>query len=270
MSNEPLVVVTGAAGNIGSTWAAHASGRRRLRLTDRPGADLDAVAGFGEVAAADLTVLDEAKRVCAGADVVVHLAATPDPSATWDELLPVNIEATYNVFLGAKAAGTGRVVYASSIHAVGGYGPHRQVRVDDPVNPGTLYGVTKCFGEALARYMAEQEGVPAVAVRIGAFQPPATPAADASIVDFYVSPRDLCQLIDRCIDAPDLPPFAIVHGLSADHWTRLDLTDTRRLVGYEPVDDAADENEALRAALAEPAEGDLGDDHVQSGLRHDL
>ena len=36
--------------------------------------------------------------------------------------------------------------------------------------PGDLYGVSKCFGEALGRYMAEKEGL-ADRLRIGAFQP---------------------------------------------------------------------------------------------------
>ena len=269
MRHGPLILLTGAGGNIGSQWAAHAGATRRLRLVDRTDESLQAVAEHGDTVVADLTDLDAVKAVCDGVDEIVHLAATPDPSATWDELLPLNIEATYNVFVAAKAAGVKRVVYASSIHAVGGYPADRQVRVDDPVNPGTLYGVTKCFGEALARYMGEQEGVQSVAIRIGAFQPPETPAADAAVVDFYVSPRDLCQLIDRALDA-DLPPYTVLHGLSDDHWKRLDLTDTKRITGFRPLDDGARFNDKLREALPDPMEVDVQDPGVQSGLRSDL
>ena len=46
-----------------------------------------------------------------------------------------------------------------------------QVKTSEPGNPGDLYGVTKCFGEALGRYMAEQEDLWVIALRIGAFQP---------------------------------------------------------------------------------------------------
>ena len=52
-----------------------------------------------------------------------------------------------------------------------------QVHADDPVNPGDLYGVSKCFGEALGRYMAEQENVSCIVLRIGAFQPRESAAA---------------------------------------------------------------------------------------------
>ena len=86
------------------------------------------------------------------------MAGDPSPSATWESLLPTNIIGTYNIFVAAKAAGCRKVIYASSIHAVSGYPADVQVKTDEPVNPGDLYGVSKCFGEALGRYMAEQEG----------------------------------------------------------------------------------------------------------------
>jgi uronate dehydrogenase len=60
-----------------------------------------------------------------------------------------------NVFGAAADAGCRRVVLASSIHAVSGYPAGYQIHADDPVNPGDLYGVSKCFGEAMGRMMAE-------------------------------------------------------------------------------------------------------------------
>ena len=119
----------------------------------------------------DLNDLEGLKTLFAGADTVVHLAGQAGPSTAWSALLEANITGTYHAFVAAKAAGCRRVIYASSIHAVSGYPADIQVKTNEPVNPGDLYGVSKCFGEALARYMAEQEGVSAIAIRIGAFQP---------------------------------------------------------------------------------------------------
>jgi len=99
------------------------------------------------------------------------MAGDPNPHATWRELREANIDGVYNIFVAAKAAGCRRVIHASSIHAVSGYPPDVQVKTSEPVNPGDLYGVSKCFGEALARYMAVQEGLSAITLRIGAFQP---------------------------------------------------------------------------------------------------
>lgn len=266
------VLVTGAAGRIGSYFAEHSRDRYHLRLMAEPGQE-DAVVGSGEVVVADLLSLDGMKEVCRGIDTVVHLAGNPDPSAPWQALLDANIVGTYNTFTAAKAAGCRRVVYASSIHAVSGYPPDVQVKTHEPVNPGDLYGVSKCFGEALGRYMACQEGLSVIAIRIGAFQPRESARGDTGVamLDAFVSRRDLTQLIQRCIDVEDLP-FAILHGLSNNRFKRLDISDARDLVGYQPVDDPARENPDLREAglVGEAPHHSLADQGQQSGLRDDL
>src|SRR4029079_6238162 len=134
---------------------------------------------------------------CQGIDTVVHMAANPDASAVWASILQDNIVGTYNMFMDARAAGCRGVIYASSIHAVSGYPADVQVKTSEPVNPGDIYGVSKCFGEALGRYMAEQEGLSVIALRIGAFQPIEAPRQEGSIamLDAFVSQRDLNQLI---------------------------------------------------------------------------
>ena len=120
--------------------------------------------------------------------------------------------------------------------------------------------------------MAEQEGVEAVAVRIGAFRPPDSAEGDYGLemMDYFVSERDMCQLLDLCIEA-DIDRFALVHGLSDNHFKRLDISDTRRLLGYSPVDDAAELNPRLRSVLPgdEPNAIDLAGDQ-DSGLREDV
>jgi len=136
---------------------------------------------FGEVVASELSDLEKLKKLCRGIDTVVHLAGDPNPSAAWKSLLDSNIVGTYNVFVAAKAAGCRRVIYASSIHAVSGYPADVQVKTSEPVNPGDLYGVSKCFCEALGRYMAEQEGLSVIALRIGAFQPIETARQESNI-----------------------------------------------------------------------------------------
>jgi dTDP-4-dehydrorhamnose reductase len=270
------VLVTGAAGNIGSYFAEHTHRKHDLRLMvrgDEKPEKIERVRGFGELVEGDITNLDDMKRVCAGVDTVLHLAANPSAYATWDELLPANIVGTYNTFVAAKSAGCRRVIYASSIHAVSGYAPDVQVKTIEPVNPGDLYGVTKCFGEALARYMAEQEGLSSICLRIGAFQPREAAAKDESIemVDAWVSRRDLNQLIERCIDVVELR-FAVFHGLSNNRFKRLDISDARQLVGYAPVDDLTEVNPRLKKLrLREKVGGhNVQDEPEKSGIREEL
>ncbi|HZU12491.1 MAG TPA: NAD(P)-dependent oxidoreductase [Chloroflexota bacterium] len=267
------VLVTGAAGRIGSYFTEHTAQKYTLRLMVQ---DQDEAAErlreFGEVAVADLGQPDRLRDLCDGIDTVLHLAADPDPSATWNSLLPNNIIGTYNIMRAARAAGCRRLIFASSIHAVSGYPADVQVKVSDPVNPGDLYGVSKCFGEALGRYLAEQEGLSVICIRIGWFLPVnAARGPDAvSMLDAFVSRRDLLQLIERAIDVENIR-FAIVNGLSNNRFKRLDISDARALLGYDPRDDVT----ALNAELADlhlwgaVNAYNLTDREQRSGLRDD-
>jgi len=223
------VLVTGAAGRIGSYFAARAHRTYDLRLMARETDDATAaLQPFGEVVSGDLGDLERLKELCRGADTVLHLAANAGAGTVWRSLLDNNIIGTYNLFVAAKAAGCRRVVFASSIHAVSGYAPDVQVKTGEPVNPGDLYGVSKCFGEALGRYMAEQERLSVIAIRVGAFQPldAARIENNVRLLDAFVSHRDLQQLIERCIEAESVR-FAILHGLSNNRFKRLDIADAR-------------------------------------------
>lgn len=243
------VLLTGANGNIGRYFAEHKPDDMALKMTVRDPDDEDAHAlkKFGDVVAVELHELDKLKEVCAGIDTVIHMAGESKPEANWDSLLQNNIIGTYNMMVAARAAGCRRFIYASSIHAVSGYPPDVQVKSSDPVNPGDLYGVSKCFSEALGRYMAEQEGLSVICIRIGAFQPLdfARSPDSTYAMDAWVSERDLAHLLDVCVRDCRLK-FAVFNGLSDNRFKRLDITDARELVGYRPADDVTEMNPELK------------------------
>lgn len=266
------VLVTGAAGRIGSYFAEHSHSKYDLRLMIMEGDDPSKISGFGEVVTCNLLDLPRLKEICKGIDTVVHMAGDPNPAATWQELLDANVTGTYHIFVAAKAAGCRRVIHASSIHAVSGYPADVQVKTSEPVNPGDLYGVSKCFGEALGRYMAEKEGLSVITLRIGAFQPVEAARDESSLgmLDAFVSHRDLNQLINRSIDVENLK-FAIFHGLSNNRFKRLDISDARELIGYAPEDDFTAENPKLKDLhLAETVSSHNITDGGQSGIREEL
>ena len=83
-------------------------------------------------------------------EIVLHLAAVLTTEAQADIIAATRINAlgTANVFAGAMAAGAHRIVYASSIAALG-------LAITDRGDltvpqPGSVYGATKAFGEHLA------------------------------------------------------------------------------------------------------------------------
>lgn len=267
------VLVTGAAGNIGSYFAAHSHSKYELRLmVQEMDDDARAVEKYGEVVVCDLADLEKLKEICAGIDTVLHLAGNPSPSQTWNSVIENNITGTYHTYIAAKSAGCRRVLFASSIHAVSGYPKDVQVKTSEPVNPGDLYGVSKCFGEALGRYMAEQEGLSVIALRIGAFQPHSSAQKmEVGMMDAWVSQRDLNQLIEKCIDVENVR-FAIFHGLSDNRFKRLDISDARELLGYAPQDDFTEVNPLVKELnLSEQVKAHSAvADGQESGLRDEV
>jgi nucleoside-diphosphate-sugar epimerase len=267
------ILVTGGAGNIGSYFAEHSSSRYDLRLmVQEMDDDARAVEKYGEVVTCDLGDLEKLKEICSGIDTVLHLAGNPSPSQAWSSVIENNITGTYNTYIAAKSAGCRRVIFASSIHAVSGYPKDVQVKTSEPVNPGDLYGVSKCFGESLGRYMAEQEGLSVIALRIGAFQPRSSAEKmDIGMMDAWVSQRDLNQLIEKCIDAENVK-FAIFHGLSDNRFKRLDISDARELVGYAPQDDFTEINPLIKDLnLSEKVQTHSAiQDGQESGIRDEV
>ncbi|HEU5430012.1 MAG TPA: NAD-dependent epimerase/dehydratase family protein [Thermomicrobiales bacterium] len=236
---RPWVLLTGAAGRIGTAFRQEAGTRYHFRLTDLQVDGLADTPGEGhQVVRLDVADLDACRDACAGMDAVVHLAADPNPAADFAaSLLANNIVGARNVFLAALEAECRRVVFASSIQTVLAYPPDAPIPVDVTTRPENLYGASKCWGEAAASAYAAR-GLSVICVRIGAYDAPwlAAPDVDPMELAAYVSKRDLNQLLSRAIDADDIG-YAIVYGVSDNHPNRVDLTSTRALLGYAPVDD---------------------------------
>ncbi|SRR5579884_3156092 len=239
------ILLTGAAGHIGSAFFAATADRYTFRLADQhtvPLAEMNSP--DHEICQIDIADLDACQQACQDIDTVVHLAADPNARADfYASLLHNNIQGTYNIFRAAKDQGCRRVIFASSVLVVAGYPPDVQAHPDSLLHPKTMYGVSKCFGEAVASCFAHAEGLSSIAVRIGAYDANGDLARSSGRdltplhLSMYVSERDLNQLLERCIETPDVQ-FAIVHGISDNRFKRLDLTSTRELVGYAPQDDA--------------------------------
>jgi nucleoside-diphosphate-sugar epimerase len=233
-----LVLLTGAAGRIGTAFRMATGERFRFRLADVVAGGLADTPGEAhEILALDITDAAACRAACAGVDAVVHLAADPSPEAGFETSLAANnVAGTLNVVSAARDAGCRRVVFASSGQTVMGYPPGTVVSEEMPVWPVNLYGASKCWGEALCAMFATGR-LSCVAVRIGAYDSPwlrehGTPGDRAA----YVSARDLNALLVRCVEA-EIDGHAIVFGVSDNHPNRFDLRGTRMLLGYAPQDD---------------------------------
>ncbi|MHB1001712.1 MAG: NAD-dependent epimerase/dehydratase family protein [Armatimonadota bacterium] len=241
MADKKRVLITGAAGYIGSFLRKAWINNYDLVLTDQKEISEPESAN---VIFADIRDVESMKRACNGVHTVVHLAANPSSRSDFDTIvLPINIIGTHSVFRAAAEMGVKRVVFASSVHAVGGYPPDVQVKWDMPVRPCCEYGASKCYGEALGRYFSDAKGLSVIAVRIGGVHGHEQDdnAHDPKMADILVSEEDLTQLMTKCVDAPDTLRFAIVHGLSDNRIKRLDISHTREILGYDPKDEVGEE-----------------------------
>src|SRR5580658_3953948 len=230
--------------------------RPRLARPDRTLRLLDVaplVAGPGEEAIeASVTDMDAMTAACRGADAVIHLAGLPG-EAPWPRILELNINGGYVVFEAARRAGTPRVIFASSNHAVG-FSPRADFPVPDYAFPApdTYYGVSKAAGESLASLYHSRYGMDAICIRIltCAERPPTLRALST-----WLSPDDTGRLFEACLSAPS-PGFRVVFGVSANTrggWVSLDEA---RALGYEPRDDAEVYAAEIIAACGEPDPAD--------------
>lgn len=269
MTARRRVLLTGGAGSIATGFARAAADEYDFTLLDLPGRFDDRHAALGslvETDVADIAALRDAMR---GVDTVVHLAGERRPGAAWSTLLPANIVGTYNTVTAALAAGCRRFVYASSVHAVSGYPAGEQIRESDPVLPADLYGVTKCFGEALGAYVAAREGLSFAALRIGAFQPTERLSEPESgwILRDFCAPDDLYELLRRVIEKEDLD-FAVYNAISGNRFGRLSMAKAREELGFVPEYDSFHLVDPFRAALG--ASDELRDKVFPSGMREEL
>jgi nucleoside-diphosphate-sugar epimerase len=182
-------------------------------------------------------------------DSIIHLAGNPSVSASWEAVLSANIVGTRNIFEAAREFQVRRVIFASSNHVTGayeGFEPnlhlHTQpeppkISVRDPIRPDSDYGVSKAFGEVVARYYCARWGIEAICLRIGVVLPNDDPTKNAHLRKVWLSHRDLIQLVEKSLTKN--VTFGIYYGVSNNKGAFWDITNARMELGYQPQDDAS-------------------------------
>lgn len=255
------VLLTGASGRIGRCLRLGLREEYRLTLFNR--SVIEDLGPTETLVRGDTTDGFAVEAAAAGADAIVDMAGISDVQSFREKLLPVNILGTYNVFEAARLARVPRLVYASTHHVVGYYGADERIDERAPVRPDSMYGVTKCFAEAMGRLYADKAGLQVVCLRIGFFQ---DRPLDERHLAVWISPDDMVRLVRAAIEAPGIG-FEIVYGISNNTRRWWDLTRVREVLGYSPEDDAEAYAPVL---LREPADAWLQRIGRQGGPKLDL
>lgn len=152
------ILVTGACGQIGSELVVHLGkefGRENVIATDiqKPSPTVKTNSTFMYLNVMDTHMI--AKTVVDNEiDTIFHMAAIlsangeRDPQAAYE----VNMQGLMNILEVSRRKGVEKLITPSSIAAFGPDAPKEHTPNETPLNPTTMYGVTKVAGEKLLQY----------------------------------------------------------------------------------------------------------------------
>ena len=174
-THRPNVLVTGAAGRLGSTVARlfHDEGYHLL-ATDV----VDAGVVPYPFERVDLRDHVAASRVLTGIDVLLHIGNHPGIGPTPPQVVfNENVSINENMFQGAAEQGVGTIVFASTLQLIGSHLDDRTV-VTEPArpvypldeaavpDPSNVYALSKTVSEVMLRYYAVRCGLACTALRL--------------------------------------------------------------------------------------------------------
>jgi nucleoside-diphosphate-sugar epimerase len=241
---SPKLLITGANGVIGRILWRHLTDSFELY-----GFDVCVNESSPRIFRADVSNYEQVVSVLqeiAPISCIIHLAGDPRPEADWQSVLMNNIVGTRNIYEAAKTYGIKRVIFASSNHvtvAYEGFPPSLHSRpnsitisVHDPIRPDGCYGVSKAFGEAIARMYYELYSVESICLRIGVVDKDDNPTLSDREQSLWLSNKDLVQLIKKSIFSD--VGFGIYYGVSNNKNKFYDISNAGEEIGYQPEDDA--------------------------------
>ena len=256
-----LVAISGGAGFLG----LHLSRRlvadgHVVRTLDVAPLDDAGLEGRVEELRGDVRSAVDARRLLAGADVLVHAAAALPIQESRAAIRSVNVDGAAVTFAAALEAGVRRVVLISST-AVYGVPERHPIHEDDPLVGVGHYGESKIEAERLCDAFASR-GLETVIVRPKTFLGPERLGVFEILFDWIREGRripilgeganhyqllaveDLCDAVVRCLDA-DVAGEALNVGAARFGTVREDL---EALIAH------AGSGSRLRPVPARPAE----------------
>jgi UDP-glucose 4-epimerase len=165
-------LITGVAGFIGSALASALVERgEEVRGLDNyltgKAANLTAIYDRIDFRDADLRDPNEVRAACEGIDYILHIGALPSVPLSVEKPGPshgCNVDGTFHVLEGARAAGVKRIIYAASSSAYGDQPvlPSKESMRPMPISP---YAVQKLTGEYYMSSYWQVYGLETVSLR---------------------------------------------------------------------------------------------------------
>jgi uronate dehydrogenase len=239
------IVLTGAAGRLGGYLRKPLAAKCETLVSTDIAPLTDPLIKGESFVQADLADYAKMSEIIKGADMVVHFGGHPDEKR-FEDILHANIIGCYNIWQAAHEAGVRRIVYASSIHAVGLHPKTTAINIHTPHRPDSYYGLAKCFAEDMAKLYWDKKGLEAVCLRILS----CANVTNSRALGSWLSYDDLIHLVERAVDTPTTG-FAVIYGVSNNDRSPVDNSGASFL-GYRPRDNAEQFAEDILANAPEP------------------
>jgi uronate dehydrogenase len=240
------LLITGAGGGVGRVARqklAHLA--KTIRVSDI--VDTGPAGPNEEVVICDLGDKASVDALVAGCDGIVHLGGV-SVEDTFSKILNANISGIYNLYEAVRKHGSPRVVLASSNHVVGYHLQSERLDATAPLRPDGLYGVSKCFAEAMASMYHDKFGVETAILRIGScFAEP----WDHRSLATWLSYDDFATFVECAFSVPKLG-LPIVYGMSDNDTVWWDNREAAYL-GWKPKDSTRTHRDRILATVPRPA-----------------
>ena len=234
------VLVTGSTGAIGNAVCVALQERGHIVR----GADRRPTQHVADVVQGDLAEKETVYQAVEGMDTVIHLAAYVNNGDLVETLLRPNVISPFYVCEAARELGVKRLVLASSVQVIEGFGrPNRSIGVDEGLRPRNLYALTKAWGELMGDMYAKLYGLSVINVRIGwlprSLEQARSIAASEYAQNIYLSYADAQRFFVRCVESEIPAPgesIVVFAGSKTAEVPHMDLEPAQRLLGYTPQD----------------------------------
>ena len=223
------ILITGASGHLGGMLFKSLAnlGYKKLVGTDVKKKNIEKNQKF---IFANLKNLKEITKITKGVHAIIHFGAIPIED-TQSNILQNNIIGTYNLFEAARINKVKRIIFASSNHAIGFHRRTTKLNQFSNQRPDSHYGLSKAFGEELARFYADKFNIKSMCIRIGTcLRIP----EDRRHLSTWISYNDLTQLVDIGIKHKAIH-HEIVYGASNNKKSWWNNSKAFQL-GYKPKD----------------------------------
>lgn len=234
---QKRILITGGSGYVGKALISNINSRFTIRVFGRT-----PVKGSFEFLRGDIRNAEEVLQAAQGVDLIIHLAAlTPDSGATnARETFETNVGGTLNVLEAAVKNNINKVIYSSSICAVGFGNGFYRIKENDPCRPSDgMYGYSKYLSEKLCELYADKHALRIVCLRLATV----TPQHEFSFPSFpcpyprwltFVHIEDVVQAMNVAIENEQIR-FGIFHIAPDNPNSRFDISRAKSILGYRPA-----------------------------------